>query len=193
MLVAISGGIGSGKSVVAHILMSIGFQVYDCDKNARFLIDNNNAIKHKISNIIGQCSTTDDGMLNRKLVGNIVFNNPEKLEALNKLTHSAVRDDIKKWQLANADKIMFVETAILYQSNIDKMVDAVIEVVAPLDIRIKRVQKRNKLNSEEVISRINAQNFLVHKHHARTFTIINDGNMAILPQLGPILKELPLE
>lgn len=190
MLVAISGGIGSGKSVVSRILKAIGYSVYDCDSKARDLIDNSDEIKTKISTIIGQNCTTSDGKLNRKVVGDIVFRDAEKLEALNKLTHSAVREDIAKWSRSQSEKILFVETAILYQSEIDKMVDAVIEVDAPITIRVERVQKRNGLKAEEVMTRIKAQNVDVDNPHARTFRIINDGNMAILPQLQSILKEL---
>lgn len=190
MLIAISGGIGSGKSIIARILSTMGYSVYDCDSNARYLIDNSSEIKTGIKEIIGKNCLLPDGTLNRKVVGDVVFNNPEKLEALNKITHAAVRADIAKWEDTQGENLMFVETAILYQSKIDKMVDAVIDVVAPTEIRIERIQKRNGLNRNEILNRINAQQFDVEEPHARVFTIVNDGNRAIIPQLLYILSNL---
>lgn len=190
MLVAISGGIGSGKSIIARILSTMGYPVYDCDSNARYLINNSTEIKTEIKELIGENCILPDGTLNRKVVGDVVFNDSEKLRALNKITHSAVRADIAKWEKTRGEKLMFVETAILYHSEIDKMVDAVIEVVAPTEIRIKRIQKRNGLNRNEIINRINSQQFDVEEPHARIFTIENDGNSAIIPQLLSILANL---
>ena len=171
MLVAISGGIGSGKSIIARVLSTMGYSIYDCDSNARYLINNSSEIKSEIKELIGENCILPDGTLNRKIVGDVVFNNPEKLGVLNKITHSAVRADIAKWEKTRDEKLMFVETAILYQSKIDKMVDAVIDVEAPTDIRIKRIQKRNGLNINEILNRINAQQFDVEEPHARIFTI----------------------
>lgn len=190
MLIAISGGIGSGKSVVAHMLMSMGYEVYDCDNRARRLIDESKCLREAIGNSLGRCCLSTDGSLDRKVVSDIVFKNPDKLASLNRITHAAVREDIDNWRKCRSEKTIFVETAILYQSEIDKMVDAVIEVTAPVEIRIKRVMHRNNLSYDEVLNRINAQNNTVMNPHPRVFTIINDGIEAVLPQLHDIMNIL---
>lgn len=190
MLVAISGGIGSGKSVVARILRSVGYEVYDCDSRARQLIDNSPEIKNEIVECIGRCCISENGCLDRKTVGEIVFKDPDKLAILNRITHAAVRKDIVRWQNQQPSQLKFVETAILYQSEIDRMVDAVIEVTAPVNVRIERIQERNRLTVDEIMNRINAQNFTVSNPHPRVYTIDNNGKTAILPQVEGILKRL---
>ncbi len=190
MLIAISGGIGSGKSIVARMLVAMGYDIYDCDSRARRLIDENISIKKAISDNLGACCIAGDDRLDRRVVGDIVFNNPDKLALLNSITHAAIREDIALWHKKQSGKTVFVETAILYQSEIDKMVDAVIDVTAPVDIRTKRVMQRNGLGYDEVMRRINSQNYIVDRPHPKVYTIKNDGLEAVTPQLLSILHEL---
>lgn len=221
MLIAISGGIGSGKSVVARILTAMGFPVYDCDSRARMLIDSSHAIKAEICDRLGDCCIDDAGLLDRRKVAGIVFSDPDKLALLNEITHSAVREDLKKWvncqpvlsclqgntqdnsqdrlqdtthdrqrrpDYSRLTTVMFVETAILYQSGIDRMVDAVIEVTAPPEIRIERIMRRNRLSRTEALDRINAQNIEVTAPHEVVYPIVNDSINAVIPQLMNILS-----
>lgn len=190
MLIAITGGIGSGKSVVARMLRTMGYTVYDCDIRARQLIDGSAEIKTAISDNIGRHCIADDGSLDRKAISDIVFKNAEKLALLNRITHAAVRKDIEICRHGLAPAPMFVETAILYQSEIDKMVDAVIEVTAPDDLRIRRVMRRNSLPYDEVLNRINAQYYVVENPHPKVFTICNDGMAPVLPRLQTIVNDM---
>lgn len=190
MLVAVSGGIGSGKSLVANILATLGYDIYDCDSRARQLIDNNLEIKLQISEALQTDCLTQEGLLDRKKVGNIVFSDREKLNVLNRITHQAVREDLGRWYKLHPAELTFVETAILYQSGIDKMVDAVIEVNAPIEVRILRIMQRNGLSRNEALARINSQIYKPETPHSRIYTILNDGMSAILPQLQIIIGEL---
>lgn len=187
MLIAVSGGIGSGKSVVANILFTLGYDVYDCDSQARRLIDNNLGIKLQINEAFQTDCLTQEGLLDRKKVGSIVFSDGEKLKALNRITHKAVREDIVRWYKLHHCELAFVETAILYQSEIDKMVDAVIEVSAPKEVRISRIMRRNGLSRQEALARINSQTYIPETTHPQTYTIVNDGSSAILPQLQEVI------
>lgn len=189
-LIAITGGIGSGKSVVSQILRKLGYQVYDSDTEARRLMDDSVAIKKEISNKINPSVINEDGSINRKALSNIVFNDSQKLGTLNHIVHSAVRNDLQLYVKRCNNTIVFVETAILYQSEIDRMVDEVWDITAPDDIRVNRVINRNSLTAEEVKKRIKSQEFTPEKLHEQTKVIINDDKTAILPQIENLLANL---
>ena len=184
-LIAITGGIGCGKSIVSQILKEFGFQVYDCDCNAKYLMDNSPTIKNCLKSTFGN-DIIIDGTINRVKLANIVFNNKEKLVKLNNIVHSSVKEDLISWKLENSQKkLLFVETAILYQSGLDSIVDEVWEVNAPLEIRIERVMKRNNISRQDVLSRIESQKYEILAQ--ADYIITNDDKVAILPQLVTIL------
>lgn len=158
-LIAITGGIGSGKSVVCHILRAKGFPVYDCDSAAKRIMDNDEALKRQIATIFGD-ECLDGTKLNRKAIADIVFSDRSMLNQLNALVHNAVRADITEWTTWHKDKeLLFIETAILFQSGLNMMVDGEWRVTAPVEQRIKRVMHRNNLTEDEVMNRINAQQY----------------------------------
>jgi dephospho-CoA kinase len=184
-LIAITGGIGCGKSIVSLILKEMGYQVYDCDWKAKYLMDNSPTIKDCLKSTFGN-DIIIDGTINRVKLANIVFNNKEKLVKLNNIVHSSVKEDLISWKLENSHKkLLFVETAILYQSGLDSIVDEVWEVNAPLEIRIERVMKRNNISRQEVLSRIESQKYEILTQ--ADYIITNDDKVAILPQLVTIL------
>lgn len=185
-LVAISGGIGCGKSVIAAILRKVGYPVYDCDDRAKRLMDNDSAILTRLAVEIDR-EVVVDGVIDRKRLSEIVFADTAKLDRLNEIVHGVVRSDIAAW-VADADSdTLFVETAILYQSGLDRMVDEVWEVVAPHELRIERVMGRNGCTREEVVARIKAQDVEIERPHGKTFEIVNDGFIPILPQIESLL------
>lgn len=188
-IIAITGGIGSGKSIICNILHSLGHKIYDCDSNAKRLMDNNHTIKELISNNISPKAIDCNGNINRIILSEIVFNNSLKLKTLNSIVHDAIKTDIQEWIKINKDQnILIIETAILYQSGLDKIVNEVWEVYTHLETRISRVMFRNNMTREHVISRINSQKYSpVQKHH-NTKTIINDDNKAIIPQIISLLN-----
>jgi len=184
-LTAITGGIGAGKSVVSHILAAMGYKVFDCDSQAKSIMDNDREIKAKLKCEIHPEAVDDKGRINRAKISGIVFSDAEKLNTLNKIVHTAVVNAVKDWSSneTNKDDHLFVETAILYQSGLDKIVDDVLEVVAPDEVRIKRVMKRNALSRQDVIARIKSQTFTPQNRHKVEHDIINDGHTALLPQI----------
>lgn len=187
-LIAISGGIGSGKSTICKILDVLGYQIYDCDSMAKYIMDNSDAIKNAIASEISQKAITLTGEINRKVLAEIVFNDSTKLNILNNIVDSSIKENIITWKTFNANqKLLFIETAILYQSGLDKVVSDVWEVYAPENIRIKRVMNRNHISKEQVIARINSQQFPNIKLHPNTQTIINDDITPIIPQIQRLL------
>lgn len=187
-IIAITGGIGSGKSIVSRILRAHSYTVYDCDSEAKRLMDIDTDIHDKLNKFIHPQAVVDR-RINRPLIAEIVFSSAEKLSLLNSIVHHAVIEDLRHINVGELPhNILFIETAILYQSHIDEMADSVWEVSAPLEVRIERVMQRNSCSREQVISRINSQdNFKPSKPHPSIHTIINDGVTPLLPQIKGLL------
>lgn len=186
-VIAITGGIGAGKSVVSRVLRSLGFEVYDCDSQARRLQDSDLEMRRRIAEEVCPDALDSEGNLNRAALAQCVFSDSAKLAALNRIVHSAVAADLLARISEAAERgadMFFVETAILYESGFDRMVSEVWEVTSPEEIRIERVKARSGLSAEEVKARIAAQSRAEHNHH---HIIKNDGKTPILPQ---ILDEL---
>lgn len=185
-MIAVCGGIGSGKSVVCRILRCMGYPVYDCDTEAKRLMDSSDEIRHTIAREIAADAIDDAGRIDRACLAAAVFGNPHKLGILNSVVHGCVIDDLQHWR-ETLSGIVFVETAILYQSGLDKLVDEVWEVTAPEGVRIERVMARNGLSEAEVRRRIESQRFEPEQLHRCTRVIVNDDVEALLPQILGLL------
>lgn len=186
-LIAISGGIGCGKSVVAAILRRLSYPVYDCDSRAKALMDGDSEILGRLSSEI-HADVVVDGVIDRSRLSEIVFSDSSKLAILNSIVHGAVKSDLQRWVEAHDERLLFVETAILYQSGLDRVVDEVWEVTAPLEVRIERVMKRNGCPASDVEARISSQSISDGGvGHRRVFEIANDGFVPLLPQIESLL------
>lgn len=185
-IIAITGGIGAGKSVVSRVLRNLGYPVYDCDAEAKALMDCDVNIREQIATDIDVQAINSDGTINRPLLSSIVFSNPEKLLRLNGIVHGAVRNHFVQWVKDCKSSLIFVETAILYESEFYKLVNDVWEVTAPDETRIERVMNRNGISREEVEMRIKSQSSAVHPAHA---IIINDDRHPIIPRVLQLLSE----
>lgn len=203
-ITAITGGIGSGKSVVSEMLRVMGYPVYDCDSKAKAIMNADQDIKALIAEKISPDVIDSEGNINRPRLSEIVFADPEKLAMLNTIVHGAVRDDLRQWADTRQTDRAWVETAILYESGIDKMVDDIWEIYAPEDIRIKRVMRRNALSAAQVKARIDSQQTnlsnrpVSRSSHADNdhpqalisptiHRIVNDDLQPLLPQLLALL------
>lgn len=184
--IAITGGIGSGKSVVCHALRNLGYPVYDCDSRARLLMDSSTEIRRQIATEISAEALDADGKINRPRLSSIVFADPDKLRRLNAIVHGAVRADFTAWADSEKADMIFVETAILYESGFDSITDDIWEVTAPDAIKIARVQRRSKLSVDEIKQRMAAQSSKIMPHHK---VIINDDITPLLPQIFKLLQQ----
>lgn len=182
-IIAITGGIGSGKSVVSQVLRVAGFAVYDCDDRAKWLMNHSPIIKQNLIDKFGKSVNNPDGSLNRTALSAIIFNNKDSLLYVNSLVHPAVRNDIMQWLDEQSGNCKFIETAILKEGGLDEMVDKVWNVVAPLEVRIERVMRRNNASREQVLERIANQNTSFQSETKPVTEIINDNITALLPQI----------
>lgn len=192
-LTAITGGIGAGKSIVSRVLTAMGYPVYDCDSRARSLMDMSAEIKHAIALNIGAGVILPDDSIDRRLLAEIVFRNKQMLLTLNSIVHQAVRDDLARWVSDRSSALVFVETAILYESGLDRVIDSEWHVTAPTDIRVNRVIARNRLSREHVLARIEAQSGTTPpKSSHNIITLVNDDITPLLPQIEKALFETVL-
>lgn len=189
-IVAITGGIGAGKSVVSRVLRALGYPVYDCDSRAKALMDCDAAIKARLAGEIAREVICDDA-IDRAALARIVFADSFKLAKLNAIVHEAVRLDIADWVSRQSAHRVFVETAILYQSGLNRMVDAEWRVTAPEQLRIERVMARNGLSADAVRARIESQRFEPAPDEPRPalHELLNDGVTPLLPRIEGLLGE----
>jgi dephospho-CoA kinase len=184
-LIAISGGIGSGKSIVSRIVSVMGYPVYDCDSRASALMTASDEVRQQVAEAFGVESYREDGTLNRPYLSAKVFGNDEALSRLNSIVHPATASDMLQWaeiQQKNGVTMAFVETALLHTAHIDRLVDEVWHVTAPADTRVKRVMVRSGLTAQQVQNRMAAQAIEEEPVDGEQ-VIINDDVTAVLPQV----------
>jgi dephospho-CoA kinase len=190
-LIAITGGIGSGKSVVARLVQVMGHEVYDCDSRAKALMTENDEVRHLLIEAFGKETYHNDGTLNRQHLSEVAFGDDKALARLNCIVHPATARDMQQWAQRQADngaRVAFVETALLRTAGLDRLVDEVWHVTAPASVRIPRVMARSGLTEQQVRERIAAQSVedaLATGEHP----IINDDVTAVLPQVLKLLSK----
>lgn len=188
VLVGLTGGIGSGKSVVARLLMAMGVPVYDSDSRAKKLMDTAPAIRQALSERFG-AALYATGTLNRPLLAECIFSDPDAQRLVNAIVHPVVRKDFIRWAAERQSAVVAIETALLRVSGIINDVDFVLRVDAPVDLRVRRVVKRNGFSPEQVMQRIAAQ-----CHELKPFDgewlIINDDNTPLIPQVNQAMRKI---
>ncbi len=190
-LIGLAGGIGSGKSVISRILRQKGYQVYDCDTRARYLMENSQIIKSRIRDEISADVT--DGSLppDRRRLAEIVFHDKKMLKCLNAIVHGVVRDDVRRTVESMLEKILFVEAAVMAQSGLADICDEIWIVEAPVQQRIERVMVRDSINRDAVDARIKSQEEeaeLLSSYGAKLKVVRNDSIHSLLLQLDELLK-----
>lgn len=187
---AITGGIGSGKSVVSKILRLYGIPVYIADDESKRLTESSEEIREKLTEKFGN-DIYEGGKLNKPLLASIIFNDKEKLKTVNSIIHPVVRADLSEWLESYADsKIIASESAILFESGFNAMFDKVITVYTPLEIRIKRIISRNNTSYDNAKQRIESQMSDEEKVKLSDFVIDNSGNISLLQQIESVLTKL---
>ncbi len=187
---AITGGIGSGKSVVSEILRLYGIPVYIADDESKRLTESSEEIREKLTEKFGN-DIYEGGKLNKPLLASIIFNDKEKLKTVNSIIHPVVRADLSEWLESYADsKIIASESAILFESGFNAMFDKVITVYTPLEIRIKRIMSRNNTSYDNAKQRIESQMPDEEKVKLSDFVIDNSGNISLIQQIESVLTKL---
>ena len=155
--VGITGGIGSGKSIICKLIETLGYAVYYADDKAKFFTNTNKEIISSLKNKFGDQIYSTNNQLDRKMLAGFIFNNPENLKFVNQLIHPIVISDFLNWSIQQNSKLIFQEAALIIESEIYKKLDYTISVIAPQEIRIKRVMNRDKIDKSAVENRMKNQ------------------------------------
>ena len=195
MIIGITGGIGSGKSVIARQLRKMGYSVYDTDSEAKRIIVEDATVREQMTALFGE-EVYQDGVYQTALVAQQVFADKNLLAKLNAIVHPAVKQDIiSKFRnlgvlfepsapsepLKRNSGLFFIECAILFQAGFDVLCDKVVAVTAPEDIRLERVIARDHSDMNKVRARMRAQE--AEKDLQRADIVINNDGTTPIPTL----------
>ncbi|MGI6731324.1 MAG: dephospho-CoA kinase [Anaerovoracaceae bacterium] len=207
-VIGLTGGIGSGKTTVSDYLISLGYHVLDADKIAREIVEPGSDALIELVSVFGNEILLNDGSLNRKKLGKIVFSDPEKRKLLNKLMHTRIlqiiRDKILQFQedmedapvvvdslgLLPRNKVIFIDAPLLYETGLDKEASKVWVVDVDDEARINRIMERDGLSREDVKNRIASQMTRAEKNERADEILDNSGErQALYEQIDQLLKK----
>lgn len=180
--VGITGGIGSGKSTVCALFEVLGIPVFYADEAARSLMNEDAALRAAIAALFGE-GIYANGSLDRAALSKAVFNNPEKLAALNALVHPASVAAGERWLSLQTGPYAIKEAAIFFESGTYTRMDIMVGVYAPKEMRIERAMERSALTREEVLARMARQMDEDEKMARCDYVIVNDGTKPVIPQV----------
>lgn len=182
--IAITGGIGSGKSYVCKLLKARGIEVYDCDAGAKHVLATSAEVRRRLTELIGADAYMADGRLNKAVVASFLLASEDNKKAINAIVHPAVMDDFissgKAW----------MESAILFESRCDRFVDKVVAVTAPDDVRISRIMMRDNITRAKAQEWIDCQMSQEEIRRRSDFEIINDGRQDVESQIEDIINNI---
>lgn len=190
---AITGGIGSGKSYVTALLKKRHIPIYNSDAEAKRLMMVSSTIREGLCSLVSSDVYCPDGTLNRTLLAEWMFASAERIERVNALVHPVVKEDFLRWSSQQDAPIVVMECAILFESGFDALVDKVLLVTAPEQVRIKRVMKRDNVSAEQVLARIAAQMSDKERSQKADYILNNDGDGNIEIALSTILNTIENE
>ncbi len=183
LTIGLTGAIGSGKSTVARIFETLGIAVYYADTVAKRLMQENLQLIERITYVFGE-SAYKNGLLNRKYISDIVFNDDGKLKELNAIVHPATLADADAWvNNQSSSPYVIKEAALLFESGSYQALDYIIGVQASVELSIQRVIQRDHVTEQDVILRMQKQMDVKEKLSMCDFIIINDETKPVIPQV----------
>lgn len=189
--IGITGGIGSGKSIVCKIFQTLGVPIYDADSRAKYLMTTDGILMSQIRKEFGDLSYDSLGQVNRQYLAANVFGHAAKLERLNELVHPRVGEDYTNWTRKHADKgYVIKEAALLFETGSHQHMDKIIVVFSPLELRLKRIQARDKHRpASQIMDIINKQWSDEDKMSRADYVIYNNEHQLIIPQVLALHQE----
>ena len=180
--IGLTGGLGSGKSTVAHIFEVLGIPVYYADSASKRLMNEDEVVKRAVVKEFGE-EVYHDGFLNTKYLAEVVFKDAKKLDILNSIVHPATIQDAVEWMQKQTSKYAIKEAALIFESGSNSSLDFVIGVKASLQLRLQRAMQRDDISNEEAMQRINRQMDEEEKLTLCDFIIDNNEEELVIPQV----------
>lgn len=188
-VIGITGGIGSGKSIICSVIEKIGFPVFYSDKEAKEILVSDEEVINKLTSLIGE-DLYRDGVFHKEILANKIFKEPSIKEKVNSIIHPRVRERFSQWADTQNSSLVFNEAAILFETGMYKNYDATVLVTAPEPIRIYRAMKRDQTSKEAIEDRIKNQWSDEQKKKLADYIILNDDETPVMPQLEKVLLSL---
>ena len=187
--VGITGGIGSGKSVVSDVIRLLGYPVYNSDIRAKELSDTDGDIRQSLVALFGPAIYTDNH-LNRPLLASHLFQDSAQRKAVNAIIHPVVFADFNKWCAMQHTALVFAESAILVESGFSALMDKMIVVDAPHKLRLQRVVERDVVTMEQAQKRMEAQMDSVDLCKRADYVIYNNNEHLLISQIVDTINKL---
>lgn len=188
--IGITGGMGSGKSVVSRLLEIMGVPVYISDVEAKRITHEDEGIRCELCALVSEDVFRKEE-LNRPVLAAYMFGHPDHIKEVNGIIHPRVKDDFRRWAARyEADEVIGMESAILIESGFKEEVDFLVMVYAPLEVRMERVLKRDCSTRELVMKRIEAQMSDEAKRNQVDYVIVNDDETPLIPQVLKVISLL---
>ena len=188
-IVGITGGIGSGKSLVCEILRRLGYPIFDADREAKEIYSHRSDIAERVNALFGE-KVIDGVEVNRKRMADLAFRNPVLLKELNGIVHPAVKENFIWWMSKQNSPIVIREAAIMIESGSNADCEFLILVTAPKDLKIKRLLQRGGMTIEQIEARMIQQWSDEEKRSFCDFEIVNDEVQPLLPQIDALVIQL---
>ncbi len=187
--IGLTGGIGSGKTTVAHVFEVLGIPVYYADDAAKRLMNEDSKLKQQIIQHFGEESYVH-GTLNRTYLSSVVFSDTEKTKLINSIIHPATLADAELWMNKQTTPYAIKEAALIFEAGAEKQLDLVIGVQAPLPTRIQRVMQRDNITEEAVLARMQKQMNEEEKMSRCDFVLVNDEKEILIPQVVALHEKI---
>ena len=180
--IGLTGGIGSGKTTISKVFELLKIPIYNSDNVAKNFISKNSYVKNQIFKSFGKEVMTNNKIDNKKL-STLIFNDIKKINIINNIIHPLVKEDFNKWCEEKKNKYIIKESALLFSSNSYLDLDEIIFVKSPMEMRIKRVMKRDNRSRKQVESIIKNQNSDEFLEKGCKYIIYNDEEKFLTPQI----------
>jgi dephospho-CoA kinase len=185
----VTGGIGSGKTTVCRIFSVLGIPVFSADEEGKRIQDTDPEIKRQINSVVGR-DLYLTGTLDRTALASLIFNDRNLLEKINSIVHPVVFGNFREWAAKQESPYSIMEVAILFESGAFRMMDRILTIITPVEERIQRIIKGNKLNREQVIERIKNQIDDASRLEKSDFVIFNSENDMVIPAVLAVHKDM---
>lgn len=196
-IIGITGGIGSGKSLVASFIKEKGYKVISSDDTSKEIMGNDSDVRKRIRSLIGNNSFLEDGSLNKKFIADKIFGkgNEEILEKVNQIIHPKVIEaNMEKIEalIDEGEKVIFVESALLFEVGLEEGFDFIITVYSDNEKVIERLKNNRKMNDIEIKLRLDSQMSPIEKKKLSDFTIENNGSIDLLRKSTEMVLQIIL-